>query len=144
MKSMTLDKFITSHERPLMSINPNWNGSKYNVMIEWENGKVTTEPIYIMIVLLNVQYIREIRTFLKLMAESNSALLPTGSPRCFALISKPSLDAYMFSRFRGTMIMHSTLTKQKKDLKLARCYLFGKLIYKNRHLKILARVPNHK
>jgi hypothetical protein len=36
---------ITAHEGPLNSNHPNYKGSKYNVMIEWENGEITSEPL---------------------------------------------------------------------------------------------------
>ena len=36
---------ITTHEGPLSQSHPNYKGSKYNVMIEWENGEITSEPL---------------------------------------------------------------------------------------------------
>jgi hypothetical protein len=37
---------ISGHEGPLTkNKDKNYNGSSYNVMIEWENGEVTTEPL---------------------------------------------------------------------------------------------------
>ena len=41
-------KRITAHEGPLERNAPAYQGSKYNVMVEWENGEVTTEPLSIM------------------------------------------------------------------------------------------------
>ena len=43
----TLDKFraITDHHGPLKEDDPNYNGSLYNVMVEWEIGKITEEPL---------------------------------------------------------------------------------------------------
>jgi len=38
-------KFILAHEGPLKPSDPSYKCSKYNVMIEWENGKVTSEPL---------------------------------------------------------------------------------------------------
>ena len=38
-------KKITAHEGPLLSSHPNYKGSKFNVMIEWENGEITSEPL---------------------------------------------------------------------------------------------------
>jgi hypothetical protein len=35
-------KRITSHEGPLRPGHPNWKGSTYNVMVEWEDGSITT------------------------------------------------------------------------------------------------------
>ena len=36
---------IVAHQGPLESIDPNQKGSKYNVMVEWESGEVTYEPL---------------------------------------------------------------------------------------------------
>ena len=36
---------IVAHQGPLESIDPNHKGSKYNVMVEWESGEVTYEPL---------------------------------------------------------------------------------------------------
>ena len=38
-------KRIVAHEGPLDQNHPSYNGSSYNVKIEWENGEVTTEPL---------------------------------------------------------------------------------------------------
>jgi hypothetical protein len=38
-------KRITAHEGPLIRTSPDWKGSSYNVMMEWENGKSTSEPL---------------------------------------------------------------------------------------------------
>ena len=38
---------ITSHQGPLKPDHPDYNGSSYNVMVEWENGEVTSEPLSI-------------------------------------------------------------------------------------------------
>jgi hypothetical protein len=38
-------KRITAHQGPLTSKDNDWKGSKWNVMIEWENGEITTEPL---------------------------------------------------------------------------------------------------
>jgi hypothetical protein len=32
---------LTAHEGPLTKTHPNYKGSKYNVMVEWENGEIT-------------------------------------------------------------------------------------------------------
>lgn len=34
-----------THEGPLDPRHPNWKGSKYNVMLEWENAEITAEPL---------------------------------------------------------------------------------------------------
>ena len=36
---------IVAHQGPLESIDPDQKGSKYNVMVEWESGDVTYEPL---------------------------------------------------------------------------------------------------
>ncbi len=38
---------ITAQEGPLRDTDKNYNGSKYNVMIELENGETTSEPLTI-------------------------------------------------------------------------------------------------
>jgi hypothetical protein len=38
-------KRITAHQGPITQNDKNWNGSRYNVMIEWENGEITSEPV---------------------------------------------------------------------------------------------------
>ena len=43
-------KRISSHQGPLSDKDPNYKGSKYNVMIEWENGETTSEPLSILAV----------------------------------------------------------------------------------------------
>ena len=36
---------VVAHQGPLESTDPNHKGSKYNVMVEWESGEVTYEPL---------------------------------------------------------------------------------------------------
>ena len=36
---------IVSHQGPLRSEHPDYKGSMYNVMVEWENGEITSEPL---------------------------------------------------------------------------------------------------
>jgi len=38
-------KRIVSHQGPLRKSDPNYKGSSYNVLIEWEDGEITTEPL---------------------------------------------------------------------------------------------------
>ena len=38
-------KRIVGHEGPLTEDDKTYNGSSYNVMIEWENGEITSEPL---------------------------------------------------------------------------------------------------
>jgi Reverse transcriptase (RNA-dependent DNA polymerase) len=40
-------RLITAHEGPLTPSHRNYKGSKYNVIIEWENGEITSEPLSI-------------------------------------------------------------------------------------------------
>ena len=36
---------ITGHQGPLLQQDENYKGSKYNVMVEWETGEITDEPL---------------------------------------------------------------------------------------------------
>jgi hypothetical protein len=38
---------ITAHKGPIDKNHANWKGSSYNVMVEWEDGSVTSEPLAI-------------------------------------------------------------------------------------------------
>jgi len=38
---------IIAHEGPLKPSDPSYKGSKYNVMIKWENGEATSEPLIV-------------------------------------------------------------------------------------------------
>ena len=38
---------ITGHPGPLDNYDPNYKGSLYNVMVEWETGEITEEPLSI-------------------------------------------------------------------------------------------------
>ena len=38
---------ITGHQGPLKKNDPNYNSSLYNVMVEWETGEITEEPLSI-------------------------------------------------------------------------------------------------
>jgi hypothetical protein len=38
-------KRITSHEGPLARHHPNCKGAKFNVMVEWESGEITADPL---------------------------------------------------------------------------------------------------
>ena len=40
---------IICHQGPLKRSDPNYNGSLYNVQVEWENGKITYVPLNLMI-----------------------------------------------------------------------------------------------
>ena len=43
--SLFMFRDIVAHQGPLESTDPNHKGSKYNVMVEWESGEVTYEPL---------------------------------------------------------------------------------------------------
>ena len=36
---------ITAHQRPLISTDRSYKGSKYNILVEWETGETTYEPL---------------------------------------------------------------------------------------------------
>jgi hypothetical protein len=36
---------IVGHQGPLLHSDPNYKGSKFNIMVEWENGETTTQPL---------------------------------------------------------------------------------------------------
>ena len=38
---------IKNHHPPLKKDDPNYNGSLYKVMVEWETGEITKEPLSI-------------------------------------------------------------------------------------------------
>ena len=38
-------KHIAGHQGPLKKGDPGYNGSKFNVLIEWETGELTYEPL---------------------------------------------------------------------------------------------------
>ena len=41
-------KGITAYEGPLSPKHPNYNGSKYNVLVQWEDGSISREPLDIL------------------------------------------------------------------------------------------------
>jgi hypothetical protein len=38
-------KHIVGHEGPFRTSDPEYKGSRYNVLVEWENGEITSEPL---------------------------------------------------------------------------------------------------
>jgi hypothetical protein len=36
---------IVGHQGPLLQHDKDYNGSRFNVLVEWENGEITTEPL---------------------------------------------------------------------------------------------------
>ena len=45
IKSCYKFRAITGHQGPLSPQDENYKGSKYNVMVEWETGEITDEPL---------------------------------------------------------------------------------------------------
>ena len=41
-------KRIIGHQGPLAATDPDYNGSNYNVQVEWENGEITYEPLSVL------------------------------------------------------------------------------------------------
>ena len=37
---------LIGHQEPLKPTDPNWKGCKYNVLVDWETGEKTYEPLY--------------------------------------------------------------------------------------------------
>jgi hypothetical protein len=42
-----LTHVIIGHEGPFRTSDPEYKGSRYNVLVEWENGEITSEPLNI-------------------------------------------------------------------------------------------------
>jgi hypothetical protein len=40
-------KHIVGHEGPFRASDPEYKGSRYNILVEWENGEITSEPLNI-------------------------------------------------------------------------------------------------
>ena len=45
-------RHITAHQGPLSPKHPDYRGSAFNVMIEWENGEITSEPMNVMLLMI--------------------------------------------------------------------------------------------
>ena len=41
-------KALIDHQGPFKTTDPNWKGSKFNVLVEWETGEKTYEPLSIL------------------------------------------------------------------------------------------------
>ena len=70
---------ITAHEGPLAKTPPSYKGSSYNVMIEWETGDITAEPLSIIAAddpVTCAIYAKQI-TYLTLTVGKGSKILPT-------------------------------------------------------------------
>ena len=44
---MGMDQELDRFRGPLLASDPDWKGSKYNVLVEWETGEITFEPLSI-------------------------------------------------------------------------------------------------
>jgi len=77
---------ITAHEGPLKQNHPNYKGSTYNIMIEWENGEITSEPM----TLLLVPFMLRKMISLSKKAGRGSKRLPSMRRSCFEWQTKPS------------------------------------------------------
>jgi hypothetical protein len=40
-------KHIVGHEGPFRASDPEYKGSRYNILVEWENGEIMSEPLNI-------------------------------------------------------------------------------------------------
>ena len=46
-QELCIFRAIIGHQGPLVALDPDWKGSKYNVQVEWETGEITFEPLSI-------------------------------------------------------------------------------------------------
>ena len=70
---------IVSHQGPLQHIDQDYNGSLYNVMIKWENGEITSEPLSVIV--------KDDPITCAIYAHDNN-LLDTNGWKCFKSIAK--------------------------------------------------------
>ena len=105
-----LSKFtaLISHQGPLKTTGPNWKGCKYNVLVDWETGEKTYEPL---------------------------SVLAAGAPVTCALFAKENdlLHIYGWKRFRNHAKRDKTLTRAVmhsiiRQARRAKKYMFGCLI----------------
>jgi len=84
---------ITAHERPLKPNHPNYKGSTYNVMVEWENGEITSEKTLCIITaddpVTCAIYVKKI-TFLTRMVGKDSMALPSMRRRYSIWLTRPN------------------------------------------------------
>jgi len=80
------------HEDPLKPSDPSYKGSKYNVMIEWENGEVTSEPSpsLPLMTLSPVQFMPKNMTYLIMTAGNSSRALQDETRSSSTWLTKPS------------------------------------------------------
>eukprot|EP00978_Attheya_sp_CCMP212_P000681 scaffold1362_cov61-Attheya_sp.AAC.4 len=95
-ETTTIWKFkrITAHEGPLTRTHPSWKGSPYNVMGEWENGEITSEPLAVIAAddpITCAVYAKE-NVLLELESWNGSNRLPKDRRSFSAWLIKPSFD----------------------------------------------------
>ncbi len=113
---------ITAHEGPLKQNHPNYKGSTYNIMIEWENGEITSEPM----TLLLVPFMLRKMISLSKKAGRGSKRLPSMRRSCFEWQTKPSyvptalpLSISMVMRYLETSpMLFRLITKWQEATKL--------------------------
>ena len=102
---------IIGHEGPLKATDPNWKGSKWNVLIEWETGEITFEPL--------------------------SAIAADDPITCAAYAKEKNLyNLDGWKRFRHLIKKEKQLSRAIKQSKIrqvrhAKKYMFGFLIPRN-------------
>jgi hypothetical protein len=103
-------KRIVSHQDPLTPKHHNYKGSTYNVMVEWENGDTTMEPL---------QIIAQDDPVTCAIYAKNNGLLDTPGWKHFKSIAKRQKK---FTRMvnQAKLRSHSTVTKFKSGYQIAR------------------------
>ena len=105
---------IVAHQGPLESTDPNHKGSKYNVMVEWESGEVTYEPLTLIsrMIQLLVQFVPRNMIFLTQQDGNTSKGMPRHPKDSSELSSNPGfaklehqLDISMVSRSQRITMM---------------------------------------
>ena len=106
-------KDILAHQGPLESTDPNHKGSKYNVMVEWEPGEVTYEPLTLIS--------KEDPTNCAVYAKKRDLLDTTGwnHPKRHAKISKRRIRAVKQSRIHqvraSARYQHGAISLDKEN-----------------------------
>jgi hypothetical protein len=115
-------KCISAHQGPLTPKDKDWNGSSYNVMVEWENGEITTEPLAIIAADDPVScavYTRDKNLLDIDQWKCFCGIVPNGNRNSNAWLTRLSFspsaqhhNSSMGTKFRGISDMLSTLTFQ--------------------------------
>jgi hypothetical protein len=95
---------ITAHEGPLATSHPNWKGSSFNVMVEWEDGSITTEPLGIIAAddpVTCAIHVRDKDLFLQPGWKQFKSIAKK-QKRWFAWPTKPSCDLFKLSPSTNT------------------------------------------